>query len=278
MNEGNFVYQSDGKSITWNNWHSGQPHKCSGDEDCVDVKADPEGKWNSQCCSQSKHYVCEKSLPTSFSSKNLVWEVKKEKKYLVHVAKKSHMEAQKFCQSQGGKLFEPKSKMENSEIAALAKEKGATNGIWIGINDRTSEGIFKFDSDGTRISYKNWDHKQPDNGQPNYLHCQLKPDSGGNCNENFPRWYFDLQSGKCKKFIYKGCKGNENNFKTEKECGHSCLFLSTIGLSGEDCVEMLENGKWNDINAYEERSFVCEKKCHDGKLLNFLMILQNINI
>ena len=162
MNEGNFVYESDDKSIIWNNWHPGQPNntncyphkKCSGDEDCVEVKADPEGKWNDQCCSKSKHYICEKSLPTSFSSKNLVWEVKKEKRFLVHVAKKSHLEAQKFCVSQGGKLFEPKSEMENSEIAALAKEKGAKNGIWIGIHDKTSEGNFEYESDGTKIAYK----------------------------------------------------------------------------------------------------------------------------
>ena len=63
-NEGNFVYESDNKAITWENWRRGQPNnkynKCYGDEDCVEVKTDPKGKWNDQCCGKTKPYVCEK--------------------------------------------------------------------------------------------------------------------------------------------------------------------------------------------------------------------------
>ena len=38
-----------------------------------------------------------------------------------------------------------------------------------------------------------------------------------------PRWYFDPTLGRCLQFEYGGCKGNENNFATERECHHRCI-------------------------------------------------------
>ena len=64
-NEGNFVYESDNKAITWKNWLPGQPNnvynKCYGDEDCVEGLC-PKGKWNDQCCGKRKPYVCERMV------------------------------------------------------------------------------------------------------------------------------------------------------------------------------------------------------------------------
>ena len=63
-NEGNFVYESDNKAIIWKDWLPGEPNnkynKCYGDEDCVEVKTDPIGKWHDQCCGKQKPYVCER--------------------------------------------------------------------------------------------------------------------------------------------------------------------------------------------------------------------------
>ena len=62
--EGHFVYESDNQPIVWKNWLPGQPNnkynKCFGDEDCVEVKTDPKGKWNDICCGKRRYYVCEK--------------------------------------------------------------------------------------------------------------------------------------------------------------------------------------------------------------------------
>uniref|UniRef100_A0A6G5A720 Putative kunitz n=1 Tax=Rhipicephalus microplus TaxID=6941 RepID=A0A6G5A720_RHIMP len=38
--------------------------------------------------------------------------------------------------------------------------------------------------------------------------CHLKM-LVGNCRAAFPRWYFDKTKGKCVKFIYGGCGGNQ---------------------------------------------------------------------
>src|SRR5262249_7621910 len=37
-----------------------------------------------------------------------------------------------------------------------------------------------------------------------------------------PPWVFGAQTGKCETFIYGGCGGNANNFKTADECVKAC--------------------------------------------------------
>ncbi|KAF8763266.1 Kunitz-type U19-barytoxin-Tl1a like protein [Argiope bruennichi] len=49
-----------------------------------------------------------------------------------------------------------------------------------------------------------------------------QPAETGLCRGFFPRYYFDKETGQCKKFVYGGCGGNENNFKTEEECENAC--------------------------------------------------------
>ncbi|XP_071979115.1 inter-alpha-trypsin inhibitor-like [Engystomops pustulosus] len=51
--------------------------------------------------------------------------------------------------------------------------------------------------------------------------CRL-PIARGPCRWGEPRWAFDLTEGKCITFQYGGCKGNANNFHTEKECNDYC--------------------------------------------------------
>ena len=51
----------------------------------------------------------------------------------------------------------------------------------------------------------------------------LLPKIIGECQANFPRYYFDKVTGKCKKFIYGGCGGNANNFETKRACKKRCL-------------------------------------------------------
>ncbi|XP_055939601.1 four-domain proteases inhibitor-like [Argiope bruennichi] len=51
--------------------------------------------------------------------------------------------------------------------------------------------------------------------------CEKAPDSGM-CRGYFPRYYYDPEASQCKEFIYGGCGGNLNNFKTEDECKNRC--------------------------------------------------------
>lgn len=51
--------------------------------------------------------------------------------------------------------------------------------------------------------------------------CRL-PIVPGPCQKPVTRWAFDAAQGKCITFSYGGCKGNGNQFYSEKECKEYC--------------------------------------------------------
>lgn len=51
--------------------------------------------------------------------------------------------------------------------------------------------------------------------------CRL-PIVPGPCQSLVTRWAFDAAQGKCITFTYGGCKGNGNQFYSEKECKEYC--------------------------------------------------------
>ncbi|XP_050510138.1 papilin isoform X5 [Diabrotica virgifera virgifera] len=58
--------------------------------------------------------------------------------------------------------------------------------------------------------------------------CRMPVDRGS-CNEDIhKRWYFDDFKGDCIAFIYSGCGGNFNNFKSYQTCIDSCRELLLI--------------------------------------------------
>ncbi|CAN8003247.1 unnamed protein product, partial [Ixodes pacificus] len=55
----------------------------------------------------------------------------------------------------------------------------------------------------------------------NYVieHAPLKP---GVCDAYMPRWFFNVNTGACERFIYGGCGGNANNYHSFAECERTC--------------------------------------------------------
>ncbi|KAL1419899.1 hypothetical protein MTO96_004651 [Rhipicephalus appendiculatus] len=51
--------------------------------------------------------------------------------------------------------------------------------------------------------------------------CSLPPDRGP-CRAFVPSFYFDSSSRTCRDFIYGGCQGNANRFKTRRQCQSTC--------------------------------------------------------
>ncbi|XP_067681786.1 uncharacterized protein [Haliotis asinina] len=44
----------------------------------------------------------------------------------------------------------------------------------------------------------------------------------GRCRAAFRRFFFNPASGRCEQFLYGGCGGNANNFKTLQQCRRVC--------------------------------------------------------
>uniref|UniRef100_A0A8C3IVQ0 BPTI/Kunitz inhibitor domain-containing protein n=1 Tax=Chrysemys picta bellii TaxID=8478 RepID=A0A8C3IVQ0_CHRPI len=52
--------------------------------------------------------------------------------------------------------------------------------------------------------------------------CQLPPETGP-CKGQIPRFFYNPASRTCERFIYGGCRGNGNNFRTLLECQQACM-------------------------------------------------------
>lgn len=52
-------------------------------------------------------------------------------------------------------------------------------------------------------------------------YCHLKPEPGL-CRAFIPMWHYDPETSTCKIFIYGGCAGNKNKFKSQEECLSTC--------------------------------------------------------
>ncbi|XP_019849765.1 PREDICTED: papilin-like [Amphimedon queenslandica] len=50
----------------------------------------------------------------------------------------------------------------------------------------------------------------------------LLPREPGPCRASISRWHYNSQSRQCERFIYGGCRGNDNNFSTKSECESVC--------------------------------------------------------
>ncbi|CAH6776817.1 Spint3 [Phodopus roborovskii] len=51
--------------------------------------------------------------------------------------------------------------------------------------------------------------------------CSL-PMQIGECRALLLRWYYNTKSGKCVRFNFGGCGGNENNFLSRDQCRLAC--------------------------------------------------------
>lgn len=59
--------------------------------------------------------------------------------------------------------------------------------------------------------------------------CELQP-LPGPCGARYIRWYYNKHAQGCAYFRYGGCQGNQNNFKSKRDCESACLSVPSISL------------------------------------------------
>ncbi|KAL1235586.1 Papilin [Trichinella pseudospiralis] len=114
----------------------------------------------------------------------------------------------------------------------------------------------------------------------------LHPKDPGPCNEHHQRWFFDNASQSCQQFIYGGCGGNGNNFKSHSMCtakcgaalpenpcnhppdrgdcsGHFVRFF--YDYNAETCKQFIYGGCTGNGNNFATQ-FDCEQKCMRNKI------------
>ncbi|XP_076354138.1 papilin-like [Tachypleus tridentatus] len=57
--------------------------------------------------------------------------------------------------------------------------------------------------------------------------CSLSVDPGI-CSQSLPRWFFDPKSQQCLPFVYSGCNGNKNRFKSYEFCMKFCTESTSV--------------------------------------------------
>uniref|UniRef100_A0A3Q2G8L2 BPTI/Kunitz inhibitor domain-containing protein n=1 Tax=Cyprinodon variegatus TaxID=28743 RepID=A0A3Q2G8L2_CYPVA len=51
----------------------------------------------------------------------------------------------------------------------------------------------------------------------------------GSCKTFTFMWFYDSKNARCTRFLYSGCGGNQNRFKTREECEDTCLRKTLAG-------------------------------------------------
>lgn len=54
----------------------------------------------------------------------------------------------------------------------------------------------------------------------------------GRCRASLRRWWYNATARCCQQFVYGGCRGNNNNYLTEKECLEKCAGVTENTVDG----------------------------------------------
>ena len=108
--------------------------------------------------------------------------------------------------------------------------------------------------------------KEPPSPSPSFC---LEDKVPGPCEAFFPRFYYDEKTGICERFIYGGCEGNNNNFKTFDECQNVCQ--ASLQRRPKSCYEDKIVGPCRAKILrfyYDDKSGKCQRFFYGGCLGN----------
>jgi TolB protein len=141
-------------------WAPGEPNNASDDEHCVEFAEGLPGLWNDVHCEEHFRGIAE----WPFTGPNVIQGVAYHNghRYTVTGGNMTWIEARNLAWSLGGNLVVIDDAAEN-EFLANRFGVPLDDTFWIGLNDYTDEGNFRW-IDGSPLIYTNWRAGEPNNG------------------------------------------------------------------------------------------------------------------
>ncbi|KAK3088649.1 hypothetical protein FSP39_021894 [Pinctada imbricata] len=99
--------------------------------------------------------------------------------------------------------------------------------------------------------------------------CLESPDRG-QCKAYIPMFFYNVNSGKCEKFIYGGCQGNSNKFTTLQQCYATCTKGTLPNGAGVHMPDCMADGRYAPVQC---QGALCWCVHNSGKMIPGSMTL-----
>ncbi|GFR87091.1 macrophage mannose receptor 1 [Elysia marginata] len=236
--------------VGFTNWDSLEPKEHTGNQDsCVTVNSS-SGFWSSTGCSSKRGRVCEE-VKVALCEDGWIPSSHSQTCVMVFGQPAHWTVARKTCREHGGELVMILNKDTNRFLADQIMS--LEDGVWIGFNDRLTEGSFKWLDYVEDYEFTIWADHEPAIAEDKdcvFLHKTITGNettgyawSVENCTkklgficESFPGCHLEKNGMICPKTCSAHCKGKENSCNRRTGV---CSFGCEIGFHGDTC----ETGK-----------------------------------
>ncbi|KAI4809335.1 hypothetical protein KUCAC02_018227, partial [Chaenocephalus aceratus] len=156
---------SNGRPYRYMNWDSGHPLADPG-HNCAIADPAVQYSWQSSLCSKKLGYICyskaAEALPTKAAETGFCsapWIPYNGHCFNLNRTQKTWPDAQRDCRFEGGDLATIRNVEDQSFVISQLGYK-STDELWIGLNDRKTEGQFDW-IDHSTVSFTSWEFGKP---------------------------------------------------------------------------------------------------------------------
>ncbi|CAH1253975.1 MRC1 [Branchiostoma lanceolatum] len=159
--EGGWMWDDNAALGSFRAWGPGEPNN-SGNEDCAEYfpgsHSTHKNTWNDGPCTRAdRKFICQvdpSGCPSGYQQHG-------RNCFKAFNEKKSYDEAAAACRAGGGSLAMPRDQATHQFLITLKNQVDRAAGFWLGFNDRSQEGGWRY-SDGTRLgSFQPWSPGEP---------------------------------------------------------------------------------------------------------------------
>ncbi|XP_042352885.1 macrophage mannose receptor 1-like isoform X2 [Plectropomus leopardus] len=232
---------SNGKPYRYLKWDSGHPLPNPG-HNCAFTDPAFQYSWQSSLCSKKLGYICyskesevlpTQAVETGFCSRP--WIPYNGHCFHLNRTQKTWSDAQQECRNEGGDLVSIHNVEEQSFVVSQLGYT-STDELWIGLNDRKTEGLFEW-IDHSTVSFTSWEFGKP-------------------------AVFTDVKD--C--VLIKGENGNWADHICEEKHGYICMKMSASNPTGDE-VEQSVGCKtgWRRYGSYCYFTGTQTKTFHEAK-------------